>query len=472
MATPHRHRAHAKPLSSHFSFGAWALPVFVAAAIVLGGASSAGVIPNLLLQLLAIGLIWYVGIAVKPRVFEPAEKRLLILGALLVVVVLLQLVPLPPKLWTAFAGRAPVADAFRLLGAPLPWLPMSLNPAGTVTSLLGGTIMLAAFLLTYKASDESVSRFAWAVVLIAAVSIGVGFAQLESGAQSPLYLYSNTNRGQPVGFFANSNHLATLELMAMPLLAAMAARRRADGQLEGQAGHVVVFSTLGVVLLLGLVLNGSLAGLTLLLPTLIGCFLLFRGGRSRRIALIGFGVAVVLVGVFVLLALNSPIVAGYAATSLDVGPTSRLSFIGHTLDAIRTYFPLGSGLGTFSTVYPAFEDPASVTGVFVNHVHNDYLELVLESGIFGIVIVLLFLAWWAWRVTAIWRDRESGPILRAATVVTAIVIAHSLVDYPIRTAAIAAIFTASCAIMARPFRVRAVPQVTTEAAPTAKHLSA
>lgn len=470
-----RARARSGGLRLPVTRSALPLPLFIGAAVVLGGASAAGIIPNVLLQLAAVVLTWLVAMRPNRRPFTTAERQLIALGAAVCGIGLLQLVALPPSLWGALPGRAPILAQFHLLGAPPPWLPVSLAPAATVASLLGLTIATAAFALVYRALDDDLGAFAWMVVAAAALSVIVGFLQLVTGTASPLYLYSITNHGQPVGFFANSNHLATLELVAMPFLAALAARRRgSDGEVEGRAGAIVILATFGVILLLGIATNGSLAGLGLLLPTLIGCFLLFRGGRSRRVALIGFAVAVVIVGGFIALALNSPLISGYANTSFDAAPTSRLSFLQHSLSAIRTYFPVGTGLGSFVSVFPQFEKASLVNATFVNHAHNDYVELVLELGVPGVVLIAAFLGWWAWRVVAIWRDRESAAMMRAATVATAVVLAHSLVDYPARTAAIMAIFVAACAIMARPVRVRPVPLPVkpSEDAPAARHLSA
>jgi O-antigen ligase len=176
------------------------------------------------------------------------------------------------------------------------------------------------------------------------------------------------------------------------------------------------------------------------------------------------------VAVFVIAAFNSPILAGYAQTSLDAGPTSRLGFYQHTIAAIMTYFPFGTGLGSFAWVFPGFENPQLVDSIFVNHAHNDYLEFVLELGLAGLVLLVSFLAWWAWRVLTIWRDPDSGLLPRAATISSAIILAHSLVDYPARTGAILAVMVACCGIMARPTRTPP-PPIEEDVAP-ARHLAA
>ena len=110
--------------------------------------------------------------------------------------------------------------------------------------------------------------------------------------------------------------------------------------------------------------------------------------------------------------------------------------------------PLGSGLGSFRSVYRLYESPDTVGTVYVIHAHNDYAEVALELGVAGIVLMLLFLAWWATAVRAVWLGGEGGPFTRAASIASAAVLVHSLVDFPLRTAAISACFAMCLALLA------------------------
>ena len=120
--------------------------------------------------------------------------------------------------------------------------------------------------------------------------------------------------------------------------------------------------------------------------------------------------------------------------------------------AAADFAPLGSGVGTFADIYPRYEDPASVETTYVNHVHSDYIEILLETGVPGLILVALFLFWWGGRLVAIWRSPNVDQFARAATIASAAILAHSLVDYPLRTAAISAVFAMCLALMAQPRR--------------------
>jgi O-antigen ligase len=87
---------------------------------------------------------------------------------------------------------------------------------------------------------------------------------------------------------------------------------------------------------------------------------------------------------------------------------------------------------------------------YMNHVHSDYIELALETGIPGLLVLALFLLWWVRRTVSIWKADEPDYFARAATIASAGILAHSLVDYPLRTAAMSAVFAMCCALMAEP----------------------
>jgi O-antigen ligase len=137
---------------------------------------------------------------------------------------------------------------------------------------------------------------------------------------------------------------------------------------------------------------------------------------------------------------------------------ARLVFLPNTIDAAKAYLPLGSGLGTFVSVYPLFEKAeGTLANTYVNHAHNDAVEAALETGVFGVVLMGLFVTWLAYRSAAVW----TGPIprgasvldqtlARAATIAIGLLLAHSLVDYPLRTGAMMAVMAFACALLIPP----------------------
>ncbi len=109
------------------------VPAFLLACLLLGGSTRAEW-PNMALQLAAIAILAWAALA-SPRAQSGLPGQTLVRLALaMMALVALQLVPLPPSLWTALPGREFIARGYGLLGEPLPWLPLSLAPYDTMTS--------------------------------------------------------------------------------------------------------------------------------------------------------------------------------------------------------------------------------------------------------------------------------------------------------------------------------------------------
>jgi O-antigen ligase len=426
-----------------------AVPAFLILCMLLGG-SRQGIWTNAALQLLALLLLAWAALA--PRTDEPtrASRQLLAIAALGVAIVVLQLVPLPPDLWSSLPGRDAAVAGYALLGYELPWLPLSLSPYDTLDAAyaLLPPLAVLALLLTSRAEKES--WIAAAIVAGALANVVLGTLQLATGgsaATSWAYLHEFNNTGA-VGFFANRNHMATLLLAAIPFAGALFASGHPQAKNRGKAFAMLALGGGGFLLVVaGLLLNDSLAALALAVPVIaLTALILPAGWRFRR--LIVPAAAVAMAGALFALG-NSSIRSELVDATTPGSEVARERIWDVTLDAIGETFPAGSGVGTFPHVYAMHEDPTSIERSYTNHAHNDYLELVLETGLAGSILLLLFLAWWGWHSLRVWRSPFSSHFAKAATVASAAVLAHSIVDYPLRTAAIAALFAACLGMIAR-----------------------
>lgn len=242
--------------------------------------------------------------------------------------------------------------------------------------------------------------------------------------------------------------MATLLLAAIPFAAALFA-----------AGHPhvrsrtvsIAMATIGagglLLIVVGLLLNGSLAALALAGPvTAFSLLLLPFGWRLRRIIIPLAALAfVVSVGVLATSWISSTAPVSVETDSLY----SRGQIWAQTLRAVAASFPLGTGLGTLTGIYAMQENPAAVTVAWVNHVHNDYLELLLELGVPGLLLMLAFLGWFVLQTIRVWKSPFATLFGKAATIAAAAMLAHSLVDYPLRTTALAVLFGACLGMMAQ-----------------------
>ena len=457
----------AKPLRQ------FVLPLYLLACLLLGGSTRAAW-PNMVLQLGAVVILAWAGLA-RPR-FEagrPGTQLAILIGATIALLVV-QLLPLPPALWSALPARAAIAHGFDLLGQPRPWLPLSLAPYDTLASalwllpplaILAGMLRLGAYRETWMAA---------AMVGAAIAGVMLGTLQMTSAdIESPWYLYAITNNGAPAGFFANSNHMATLLVATLPFLVAIyGAGRRQGSSRRGSAsaGQLALLGGAMLVVLTGLRLNRSLAGLALGL-VVIGATALVRVRLDQPRARWGLA-AVGIVGLVAVAAIiASPLQNNLTTAGAQHDASSRYTSFGNSLRATADHFPIGSGVGSFAEVYPAYEDPDRVDRWYINHVHNDYIELALETGLPGMLLIAAFLLWWVRRAIAIWRSPAIDHFARAATIASGAVLLHSLVDFPLRSTGISALFAFCVALMVG-VRRRSVVQAPVEAsAHGARHLT-
>ena len=134
--------------------------LLLVACLVLGGSTYAGFLSDAVLQLLSIPVLMY-ALWLLPASMssgsQPSRGIWTVLALCLAAVLLpvLQLLPLPPSIWTQLPGREPVIAAFGLIGQDLPylpWMPLSLTPRATWVSALALLPPVAILLATATAT--------------------------------------------------------------------------------------------------------------------------------------------------------------------------------------------------------------------------------------------------------------------------------------------------------------------------------
>lgn len=429
---------------------------FLVFAVLLGGASgvSAGVIANAILQGLAVLLILW-ALWSRPETPYPAlAKPLTWIALAFAGFVFLYLIPLPSSLWAELPGRTPIKQGLDLLGIREASLPLSLSPQGSLWSIVWLLPPVAAFLLVLQTPHSQRKALSWVVIGLAVVSVFLGTAQLLGGPGSGLRLYRITNPDLPVGFFANGNHLATLLLCSLPFAGYLAARgASASGKHRARRGSGVILATaIAIFLLVGIAIIGSLAGYGLAIPATVATLLIYRRAAFGQITTAWTVALGALFLVFVGLALSGPLDPKELAGELSDGSTSRKQMALNTVEAAGDFFPLGSGLGSFQDVYRTYADPDQISFTYINHAHNDYAEIALELGLPGLALLLVFFGWYGFASFKAWRsDEEGANLARAGSVLIGVVLFHSIVEYPIRTSAIACLFAVGCALMISPW---------------------
>lgn len=423
-------------------------PAYLFLCLTVGG-SPQGVWGNAILQLLAVAIIAWALLERREDPLPRPTRQLLVIIVLALLLVAIQLIPLPSGMWSALPGREFVIQGFSVLGIEPGAMPISLSPYDSLAALLALLPLLGMLAATLILRAYSTIWLALALIAGAMAGVLLGILQVSSPfpEQSPWYPYRVSNFGVATGFFANSNHMASLLMVTIPFVAAVGAslRGRATDVRARSAGMAVAFSGL-VLIILGLILNQSLAGYGLGIPVVLASLLIlfgvparWTGGALAAIGLAGFA-AVALVW-------TSPISAQLDDIGTSASVASRRHIAANSMDLAGEFAPVGAGLGTYPKLYQLKEDPATVDRWYVNHAHNDYLELAVETGIPGLLLMLSFLLWWGVQLWRMFRSPASDQFALAGAVATGAILIHSLVDYPLRTAAISAVFAMGLALI-------------------------
>ena len=378
-----------------------------------------------------------------------------------------QLIPLPPNLWTALPERQIFADIAGLAGIEQPWRPITLSPSRTLNSLFSLAVPITAIML-YLNLDEQRRRQAVAVIItLAGISALWAAFQLTGSARGPLYLYNLTNNGAAVGLFANRNHQAVLLAATIVMLGWYGASHAITEKL---AALKFYSSIAGIFVLVPLIfITGSRAGLILMAPALIGAMLLVYFGRytiesqpaikgnrstkwftSRQIILFSS------ISLIVIMAALSIYFSRSLALDRLIGQSDVEELRGQLVPILTKimgdYFPWGSGFGSFEYIYRIHEPQELLNPSYLNQAHNDWLQFPIEGGLPAIIIAIVAVIWAAIQFFTLaqnWQhSRYTKYTVMMAAMVMLLFLAGSIGDYPLRMPSLIAVF----AVMACIFR--------------------
>jgi len=418
----------------------------ILAALTLGGASRLNPIGFMIAEVFGI-------IALMPALLRSPDlsysRPTLAAFAILILAAglpLLQLLPLPPGVWTAAPGREPLAHAVTLLGLPNHWRPISLAPDETTGALLFLLAPTGMFLAALQCDPTRRIWLVLAALAIALISLLVGVVQVAGGQNEHVQFYKVATTGMPNGFFANRNHQAAFMVAAIGLSASLSGSWKLPLALERRP-----LAILAVMLLfaMGATVTLSRAGLLLLGPILIVALLIMRSRMHGLNRWFRFAVplgAILCVAAVILVMKGGAIFDRFED---GTGAAGRTSILPKVVAAGQTLQPFGGGIGTCDMVYRAVEPLDQVIPTYVNHVHDDYVELWLEGGWAAVALIAGLWVWWGFGTFAAWFGpaRDDAVLARSGSLVAAGLLIHSFGDYPLRTPALAVVFALACAMM-------------------------
>jgi O-antigen ligase len=260
--------------------------------------------------------------------------------------------------------------------------------------------------------------------------------------------------GLPFGPYVNRNHFAGFAEMVIPVgLVPLVL-----GKVRRERIFLVALFAMGPIV--ALLLSASRGGIVSFAVQMLLLFVLLLIRRIRSRFVIAGGVVVLGAVMFVSWIGVHQVLALFASIqTLEVSAGKRAAMRQDTWRLFLDHPLLGTGLGTFETVFPPYD--SVYDGKIANHAHNDYLEALAETGIAGGLCCLWFL--WVVLLQALKGMAQLGETFGSALNLAGLVacsgiLVHSLVDFNLHIPANALLFFVS-AHMAAVRLQPAVPEV-------------
>jgi O-antigen ligase len=248
------------------------------------------------------------------------------------------------------------------------------------------------------------------------------------------------------GPYVSHNHYAGLMEMLFPVALVAALGRHIPGNWRWVPAFAAVLMASTIFL------SGSRGGMMVFLGQMVVLGIVLSMQKNRRSIWITAAV-LLLIAVLMLWVGGQDVVSRIASihsetrSELDTGLRLRIDRDGLRMFAKKPI--LGWGLGTFPVVYPEFR--SFYTNKFVNRAHNDYVQLMVETGLLGFAAAMWFVfALYRGAVKKLrdWQWDTNGSVALAAMLGCTGILIHSFLDSNLQIPANAAFFYVLAAIAA------------------------
>lgn len=388
------------------------------------------------------------------------ELRLPIWPILFALLVLLQLIPLPPALIARLSpARFAGPDAGGLV-ASRSWGTLSIYPHDTWLAWIKFLAYISAFVLAAYVFD---SRRRKSILLNALIYLGVfeaayGITQYLTRWQKIFTYTKQYYIEEATGTFINHNHFAGFLELTLPFVMAyvfyffqmwMAGRRQGRAVStqsgRGSAGiQSLLYLFLLAIFVVAVVFSRSRGGI---LATAFAVFVLavLAQFRARRGAwLVGMFLFLLVAATYGLWIGLDPVLARFEQMqgARYFQFEGRLSLWTDSRGLVKEYPFTGVGLGDYSIGFPRFQ--TSLVTFFVDHAHNDYVEFASETGLVGAALLFLPIIFLLGKMIACFlkdsRRYRSAILLGCIGSILAILI-HSATDFNLQVTSNALLFS-------------------------------
>jgi O-antigen ligase len=332
---------------------------------------------------------------------------------------------------------------------------LSAYPYATKIELLKWGAYVLLFFLAFESfrTVEQVKRFVWFLVIFGFFVSLFGIVQ-HFTFNGKLYWSVTVPPGAgPFGPFVNRDDFAGFIELTAPLGLALLLFR------VWRREHLTLLFLFTIVPIGALILSASRGGIIGFVFEFVLLVFLSRARRVGRKQLLGATALALVAGAFIVwLGVSEAIQRFEQLTPEEISRDFRVSMYRDTWHIFIHHPWAGTGLGTLRAVYPRYA--SFYNGLIVDHAHNDYLELLADTGLAGGLCGLAFVVLLFWRGFAnlgAAESRMSRALYAGTLAACAGLLVHSLVDFNLHIPSNALIFlllaSVSTSDMTEPSRV-------------------
>jgi len=385
--------------------------------------------------------------------------------SLLLIFMWLQLVPLPSSLVNSIApgiyqAYAPILD----IQETKQWIPLTVNQKSTLLEALRISCYAFFYILTIQilSKKEFLSK---TVRIVAGLATAIAFLAIlqKFTSHDLIYWFRHApDNASPVGPWIYRNHYAGFMEMLFPIVLALffyyrptlrdkqSFRAKAVSILSSPSSNIQFFLGFSVTIILASIFIGLSRGGIIAANLALFFFLVLLTRKSTNSGkiypFIIFGAVLLAVTWFGW----EPILQRFNASTTETGiiTEGRFPLWLDCTSLIKAFFVSGSGFGTFIHAFPQYNNLP--TSLVYDHAHNDYIELLTDGGLIGLVlaasfVITVFLS--GLKKLSLRRELYSVLLIIACLTGIFAILLHSITDFNMHNGANGLYFFFLCGLL-------------------------
>ena len=263
---------------------------------------------------------------------------------------------------------------------------ITINSYATREKLLLYLSYAAFFIVVsnYLVTRNQLKRYFWIIFAVGLIQSLIGIAQyISSGSVHPAS-----------GTYINPNHFGGLLILIIPLslsyILYLGQRKRGVSNLveiirQSKFSNQLLLLFATCLMGTGLIMSQSRGALISAMASIAVFYVLLSWKKKNQAGTLFIAVFIAIIAIYSVWIGIDPVIEKFSETSETL---PKRTFIWQDTLAIIKDFPIfGTGLGTYSLSFSLYKNVAHWPTI-IQHAHNDYLELLSETGVAGFLLVM------------------------------------------------------------------------------------